>query len=68
MRTSTPIKSEPLLVNEREAAQLLGVSPRTVWSLNASGELRSVRIGRCKRYDLADLLAYIARKKEGGDA
>src|SRR5262249_26125661 len=51
----------PLLVNEREAARLLRVSPRTVWQLNASGELPCVRLGRAKRYAVASLQEFVAR-------
>ena len=67
MSGNTPAKLAPLLVDEREAARLLGVSPRTVWALAASGELSVVRIKRAKRYDMADLRAYIDAQKQGGD-
>jgi len=59
-------KQEPLLVNEREAAKLLSVSPRTIWARSASGELPIVRIGRSKRYDVSDLRAFIEAQKTGG--
>jgi excisionase family DNA binding protein len=44
------------LVDTREAARLLSVSPRTLWNLRARGELRCVRLGARKlRYRLSDI-------------
>lgn len=48
--TANASQVQPLLVNEREAAMLLGVSPRTVWTLADAGELPVIRIGRRKFY------------------
>jgi len=39
----------PLRVSDREAARLLGVSARTVWSMRIDGRLPTVHIGRAKR-------------------
>jgi excisionase family DNA binding protein len=50
-----------LLVESREAARLLAVSPRTLWSLTARGDLPCVRIGRAVRYSLADLESFVGR-------
>lgn len=36
----------PLLVDAIEAARLLGISPRTLWTLTQSGEVRCKRVGR----------------------
>ena len=52
-----------LLVNAREAADLLAISERTLWELTRTGELRAVRIGRAVRYDLADLRGWIDLRK-----
>ncbi len=57
---------EPLLVDERAAARLLGVCPRTIYGLRRGGKLRAVRIGSSVRYDVADLRALIAAYKDGG--
>ncbi len=47
------IKADPTpsrcLWTIRETADALRVSPRTVWRLVASGELKSTRLGRCVR-------------------
>jgi excisionase family DNA binding protein len=51
------------LVTSKPAAARLAVCERTLWKLTASGEIRCVRIGRAKRYDVKDLDAFIERKK-----
>ena len=46
----------PLLVSEREAGRLLGVTPRTVFALRRAGELPAVKIGARVLYPLAALV------------
>jgi len=53
----------PLLVSEREAARLLGVSPRTVFTLRKQGHLKAVKIGASVRYDVRDIRAFINAAK-----
>ena len=53
----------PLLVNAAEAARLLAVSERTLWSMTASGEVPYVRVRRALRYSPADLSAWIEARK-----
>ncbi|MEN1704602.1 MAG: helix-turn-helix domain-containing protein [Planctomycetota bacterium] len=55
----------PLLVSEREAAKLLAISPRTLWSLRQSGEIPCIRIGRAVRYSVAELSAWVDRQASG---
>ena len=50
-----------LLVTSREAAQMLSICERTLWSLSNSGQLPAVRIGRAVRYAVIDIEAYIER-------
>jgi excisionase family DNA binding protein len=45
-RPDSPETPTPLLLSALEAARLLNVSPRTVWSLTEAGSLPHVRIGR----------------------
>jgi len=54
--------SEPakLLLTATEAARVLSVSPRTVWSMTASGELPVVRVRRAVRYSVDALREWIA--------
>jgi len=61
--TSPPIGR--LLLSVREAAKMLAISERTLWSITAPrGPLPCVRIGRSVRYDLRDLQAFINSRKE----
>jgi hypothetical protein len=53
---------EPLLVDEETAAQLLGVSKRTVFDLEERGILTSKRIGKLKRYAVRHLRDYAEGK------
>lgn len=56
------IESVQPLLTYREAAKILGVSDRTIWSLVDRGELTAVRFGSV-RIDPADLRAFIDRSK-----
>ena len=58
----------PLLVDRREAARLLGVSPGTVDNLRLRGELPSMKIGARRLFDVADLRAFVEARKTGGAA
>jgi hypothetical protein len=49
---------ELLLVDEKGAGLMLGVSRRTVFDLNKQGALRSKQIGKRKLYLVADLRAF----------
>lgn len=51
------------LLTYREAARLLGVTARTVWTLVDRGELPVVRFGRSVRIDPTDLRAFITHAK-----
>lgn len=60
-----PVAIDPLLTY-RQAARVLGVTERTVWSLVHDGALPVVRFGRSVRIDPADLRAFIERGKHSG--
>ena len=51
----------PLLIDSRQAAALLGVSPRTLWTLTKNGTVPSRRIRNMVRYSPAELKDWIAR-------
>lgn len=55
---------QPLLMTPREAANALRISPRKLWQITDEGQLPCVRIGRCRRYCIADLEAWIADQRE----
>lgn len=58
-------KSEPLLVDVREAARRLSVCERTVSHMVERGELTPVRIGRAVRFSVSDLRGWVeGRTKE----
>jgi excisionase family DNA binding protein len=50
----------------REAAQVLGVSPRTVYRLLDDGELTRLHIGRASRVLVSSVLDYLARQQRRG--
>ncbi len=54
----------PLLLNTRQTAKLLNISERTVFALTKSGDLPSVKIGRCLRFSVSDLETFIKRASE----
>jgi excisionase family DNA binding protein len=53
------------LLTYRQAAEVLGVSERSIWTLVDKGNLAAVRFGRSVRIDPADLRAFIDRAKAG---
>lgn len=57
-----PPQPDPFLVNPREAARRLSISERTLWSLTKTGQIPSLRIGKCVRYRLADLALWVERR------
>ena len=61
-----PDSPPPLLVDRREAARLLGVSPGTVDNLRLRGELPSLRLLGRRLFDVADLRRIIDARKSVG--
>ena len=66
----SPTSPQARLLATKPAAQYLGVSERTLWTLANSGALPSVRFGfgtrKSVRYDLDDLDRWIEAHKKGG--
>ena len=58
----------PLALRPREAARLLGISPRTLWEWTRAGLVPCVRIGTGKRrtvlYPVADLQTWLSSQAE----
>jgi excisionase family DNA binding protein len=52
-------KPEPMLITANQAAQLLNISPRYVYTLTKKGRLRAKRIGRKKLYRVSDIQRFI---------
>jgi predicted DNA-binding transcriptional regulator AlpA len=56
--------TEPLLVDAKTLAKMLSVSVRTVWTLNAAGELpKPVRLGGSTRWKLSEIKNWIDHQK-----
>jgi len=60
---SEPNPGGPLLLRSKDAAELLQISERQLWTLTRMGKIPAVFFGRCKRYDLRDLVAFVDRLK-----
>lgn len=61
---------EPIAVRPDEAARMVGISPRAMARLLASGEIRSLKKGHTRLVPTAELRAWIAREldDQGGAA
>jgi hypothetical protein len=61
---------EKLLISSREAARLLSVSERKLWTMTfeESPGVPYVRCGRLVRYSPDDLARWIAGQRKGGEA
>jgi excisionase family DNA binding protein len=55
-----------ILVDCREAARRLSISPRTLWQLTRDRVLPSVRIGKCVRYRVVDLQEWTRERVQAG--
>lgn len=63
--TRFPVVLSPLLVDELQAASMLGISQRTFWDYRNRGEIPIVRIGRLVRFSVDDLRKFIESKRVG---
>lgn len=57
--------SAPMLLTYRQAAELLQISDRSVFTLVKTGQLRAVRFRHTVRIDRRDLETFIQQAKEG---
>jgi excisionase family DNA binding protein len=53
-----------LLVSPREAARMLSVCERTIYTLTKAGEIPAVRRGRLVRYSMDDLREWVRGASE----
>ena len=63
------LNTEPhaaILIDVREAARRLAISPRTLWQLTKDRAMPSVRIGKSVRYRVADLEDWTRRQVQKG--
>jgi len=54
---------DPMVVDEDQAAQMLGISRRMVFEFRSKGELQYVKLGRLIRYRVSDIQAFLERKR-----
>jgi len=56
------------LLTRRQAAELLGLRPQTlaVWASAQRYDLPYIKVGRCVRYRMRDLQAFLKRRTVGG--
>ena len=52
-----------LLLRPADAAEVVGLSERLLWSLTKAGKIPVLRIGRATRYALKDLEEWIERQR-----
>jgi len=65
-QSTDPKRTQRLTLNATEAANVIGVSPRLLWSLTNRGEVPHVRIGRRIVYPIAAIEAWLAARAKGG--
>lgn len=57
----------PLLVNSRDAARLLAISPRTLFALVKSGQVPVVRVGRRVLFSVEALQRWVRARLDRGE-
>ena len=61
MNSLQATEPQPLAVRATEAARMLGISERTLWSLANRGEVPTVKIGGVRLYPVDELRAWLSR-------
>ncbi|HNQ22646.1 MAG TPA: helix-turn-helix domain-containing protein [Phycisphaerae bacterium] len=62
----TPDAPAPLAVGAREAARMLGIGVRLLWSRTNSGEIPHLRLGARTLYNVHALQAWLDARTKGG--
>jgi hypothetical protein len=65
----TPQTIEPLAIGERDAAKLIGLCPRSLFSLRRQGKIAAIKIGGAGGkgrvlYPLAELRRFVAENAQ----
>lgn len=58
--TEVDDRLRPLLVNAKQAAQLLGIGRTTLYELIGAGAITPMHIGRCVRFSMIELERFVA--------
>ena len=56
--------NDKLLLSSKEAAKLLSISERTLWTITNAGQIACVRILGAKRYARTDIEKFINQQTE----
>lgn len=56
---------EPLALRPRDAARMLGISTRTLWSWTDQGIIPSAKVGRAVLYSVTALEQWLAERTKG---
>lgn len=62
MNQPSEMTRQPLLLTPKEAAQMLAISERTLWTLSNSGSIPRLKIGASVRYKFKDLEKFVEAK------
>ncbi len=65
VKTNTERDGAQRLMTARQAAAYLAISERHLWTITRGGGLRSIKLGRAVRYDMAEVDRYIASRQMG---
>lgn len=63
-KVNEPRRIERLTVGASEASEMLGISPRTLWSLTKTGQIPSIRAGRRVLYPIDGLRKFVNATSE----
>ena len=67
MSASDPTTPELVLLRYRDAAKLLSISERALWTLANCGQIPTVRIGKAVRFRRETLEAWAAQQETAGN-
>jgi len=54
----------PLTVTVEEAASIIGIHRSKAYELIRTGAIASIKIGRCRRIEVDECRAYVARQRD----
>lgn len=58
-----PVSGDPLTVRIAEAVRLTGIGRSKLYELIASGDIETVKVGRCTLIPMASLRALVGKKR-----
>lgn len=63
-RNDVETQLKPTWISYEEAQKLVGLGRTTLWRLSGAGEIKTARVGRAVRINVASLEAYMERVAE----